>query len=156
MICVATRPTNKTFPTMATPFWHLIMMADENVKLVTKLHKFGWTMSNDHLLIPALLMLFSLPSINWTVLLFLRVVNTRWAQKKPLVQSVNNFLSFYSVILKQGTNKELVIFYNPMFLFLRFWHFSRENDVTNSVPNFGFGNKMASNSNFKMLYLLSG
>ena len=41
--------------------------------------------------------------------------HTRWAQKKPIVQSVNNFLSFYSVILKQGTNKELVIFYNPMF-----------------------------------------
>ena len=34
--------------------WHLLMMADYKVKLVTQFHKFGWTMSNDRLLFPAL------------------------------------------------------------------------------------------------------
>lgn len=28
----------------------------------------------------------------------------------------------------------------PCFFFLRFWHFWRENDVTNLAPNFGFCN----------------
>ena len=53
---------------------------------------------------------------------------------------VNNFLSLYSIILKLGTKKELVILLNPTLLFLRFWHFWRENDVTKLAPNFGFAN----------------
>ena len=58
--------------------------------------------------------------------------------KKHLV--VYNFLSFYSVILKLGTKKELVILKIRCFLFLRFLHFWRENDVTNCVPKFRFAN----------------
>ena len=42
---------------------------------------------------------------------------TRWARTPSKMQGVNDFLSSYSVILKLGTKKELVILENPMFLF---------------------------------------
>ena len=65
----------------------------------------------------------------------------RWARTRSKMPGFENFLSFYSVILKLGTKKELVVLENPMFFcFGNFSKFSRENDVMNFVSKFGFAN----------------
>ena len=53
---------------------------------------------------------------------------------------VCNFLSFYPVILELGTKKNSSFSKILCFLFLRFLHFWRENDVMNCVPKFAFAN----------------
>ena len=47
-----------------------------------------------------------------------------------------SFIGFNAIQLKFCNNMEITIPKKRMFSFFRFWHFSRENDVTKFPPNF--------------------
>ena len=48
----------------------------------------------------------------------------------------SSFIGFNAIHLKFCNNMEITIPKKRMFSFFRFWHFSRENDVTKFPPNF--------------------